>query len=69
VSAFAPCGVWGLNEFSLELDAEPAHYASFTATLANLIIDCESESPGPLYGLISCYHFYFTVGGPIAQFV
>jgi hypothetical protein len=66
---------WGLNIPSLELDAEHAHYASFTATLANLITDYESESLGPmLYGLIRqktteyCY-FYFTVGGPIAQFV
>jgi hypothetical protein len=37
---------------SLEPDAAPAHYASFTATLANLIIDYESESLGHMYGLI-----------------
>jgi hypothetical protein len=41
-----------LNVPSLELDAEHAHYASFTAIFANLIIDYESESLGPLYGLI-----------------
>jgi hypothetical protein len=42
----------GLNVPYLELDAEPAHYASFTATPANMIVDYESESLGPLYGLI-----------------
>jgi hypothetical protein len=42
----------GLNVPSLELDAEPARYATFTAILANLIIDYESESLGPLYGII-----------------
>jgi hypothetical protein len=42
----------GLNVPSLELDAELAHYASFTTILANLIDDYDSESPGPLYGLI-----------------
>jgi hypothetical protein len=42
----------GLNVPPLDLDAEPAHYASFSATLPNLIIDYESESLGPLYGLI-----------------
>jgi hypothetical protein len=42
----------GLNVPSLELDAAPAHYASFTATPANLITDYESESLGPMYGLI-----------------
>jgi hypothetical protein len=41
-----------LNVPSLELDAEPAHYASFTATLANLITNYKSESLGPMYGLI-----------------
>jgi hypothetical protein len=35
-----------------DIDAEPAYYVSFTATLANLIIDYESDSLGPLYGLI-----------------
>jgi hypothetical protein len=51
--AFPPCAKFGgLNVPSLELDAEHAHYASFTATLANLITDYESESLGPLYGLI-----------------
>jgi hypothetical protein len=63
----------GLNVPSLELDAEPAHYASFIATLANLITDYESESLRPLYGLIrqellDVATFYFTVGGSIAQF-
>jgi hypothetical protein len=47
-----PAEFWGLNVPSLELDAEHAHYASFTATLANLIANYESESLGPLYGLI-----------------
>jgi hypothetical protein len=47
-----PAKFGGLNVPSLELDAEPAHYASFTATLANMITDYESESQGPLYGLI-----------------
>jgi hypothetical protein len=42
----------GLNIPSFELGAEPTHYASFTATLANLIIDYESESLGHMYGLI-----------------
>jgi hypothetical protein len=42
----------GLQVPSLELDAKPAHYASFTATLADLIIGYESESLGPMYGLI-----------------
>jgi hypothetical protein len=42
----------GLNVPSLELDAEPAHYALIIAILANLITDYESESLGPLYGLI-----------------
>jgi hypothetical protein len=47
-----PTEFGGLNVPSLELDAEHAHYASFTATLANMITDYESESLGPLYGLI-----------------
>jgi hypothetical protein len=47
-----PAEFGGLNVPSLELDAEHAHYASFIATLANLITDYESESLGPLYGLI-----------------
>jgi hypothetical protein len=34
-----PAEFGGLNVPSLELEAEPAHYASFIATLANLIID------------------------------
>jgi hypothetical protein len=42
----------GLNVPSLELDAELAHYASFNATLANLVTLYESELLGPLYGLI-----------------
>jgi hypothetical protein len=47
-----PAEFGGLDVPSLELDAEPAHYDSFTATLAIMIIDYESESLGPLYGLI-----------------
>jgi hypothetical protein len=47
-----PAEFGGFNVPSLELDAEPSHYASFNATLANLISDYESESLGPLYGLI-----------------
>jgi hypothetical protein len=46
-----PAEIGGLNVPSLELDAELAHYASFTATFANLIIDYKSESLCPLYGL------------------
>jgi hypothetical protein len=34
-----PADLGGLNVPSLELDVEPAHYASFNATLANLFID------------------------------
>jgi hypothetical protein len=49
---FLPAEFSGLNIPSLELDAELANYASFIATLANLIIDYESESLGPMYGLI-----------------
>jgi hypothetical protein len=40
-----------LNVPYLELDVELAHYALFTATLANLITDYESKSLGPMYGL------------------
>jgi hypothetical protein len=47
-----PTEFGGLHVQFLEVDAEPAHYASFTATLANLIIDYEFESLGPMYGLI-----------------
>jgi hypothetical protein len=47
-----PAEFGGLNVPSLELDAVSAHYASFHATLANLITDCESESLDPTYGLI-----------------
>jgi hypothetical protein len=38
-----------LNVPSPRIDIEHAHYASFNASL---IIDCESESLGPLYGII-----------------
>jgi hypothetical protein len=38
-----PAEFGGLNVPSLDLDAEYAHYASFTATLANLIFYYESE--------------------------
>jgi hypothetical protein len=44
---FLPAEFGGLNIPSLELDAEPANYASFIATLANLITDYEFESLGP----------------------
>jgi hypothetical protein len=47
-----PAEFGGLNVPSLELDIELAHYASFIATLANLISDYESESLGPMYSLI-----------------
>jgi hypothetical protein len=47
-----PAEFEGLNVPSLELDAAHAYYASFTATLANMINDYESESLGPMYGLI-----------------
>jgi hypothetical protein len=47
-----PAEFGGLNATSLELDVEHAYYASFTATLANMINDYESESLGHLYGLI-----------------
>jgi hypothetical protein len=40
------------NVPSLELDAEPYHYVSFTTTLANMITYYEFESLGPMYGLI-----------------
>jgi hypothetical protein len=49
---FLPAQFGGLSVPSLELNAKPAHYASFTATLANLIIDYESESLGSMYGFI-----------------
>jgi hypothetical protein len=38
-----PAEFGGLNVPSLELDAEHAHYASYTATFANVIIDYEPE--------------------------
>jgi hypothetical protein len=47
-----PAEFVGLNAPSLELDVEHAHYVSFTATLANMINDCEPELLGHLYGLI-----------------
>jgi hypothetical protein len=69
-----PAEFWGLNVPSLELDVSPPHYASFIATLANVMIDYESESLGPMYGLIrqELLHIatsIFSVGGPIAHFV
>jgi hypothetical protein len=42
----------GLNVPSLELDAEHAQYALFTTTLAKFVNDYDSESLGPMYGLI-----------------
>jgi hypothetical protein len=47
-----PAEFEGLNVPSLELDDEPAHCASFTATFANMVIDYEFESLGHMYGLI-----------------
>jgi hypothetical protein len=47
-----PAEFRGLNVPALELDAKNAHYASFTATLANLITHDESESLGHMYNLI-----------------
>jgi hypothetical protein len=47
-----PSELGGLNEPSLELDVEHLHYASFTTTLANLIIDHESEMRSPMHGII-----------------
>jgi hypothetical protein len=47
-----PAEFGGLNVPSLALDAELAHYASFEASVAILIIDYEYESLGPLYGII-----------------
>jgi hypothetical protein len=47
-----PSEFGGLNVPSLELDAELAHYVSFTATVANLITDYKSESLGLIYGLV-----------------
>jgi hypothetical protein len=47
-----PAEFGGLNVPPLELDVEPAQYALLTATLANMISDYESESLGPMYGLI-----------------
>jgi hypothetical protein len=75
-----PAEFGGPNVPSLELDAGLAHYASFIVTLANLIIDYESNfqfrvrvarSYVRSYPTrnIECCHFYFTVGGPIALFV
>jgi hypothetical protein len=47
-----PAEFRGLNIPSFALDVEPAHNASFDATLASLITNYESESLGPLYGII-----------------
>jgi hypothetical protein len=48
-----PAEFGGLNAPSLALDDELAHYASFDATIACLITThYESESLGPLYGII-----------------
>jgi hypothetical protein len=49
---FLPAEFGGLNVPPLELDGERAHYAYFTATLANMTIGYESESLRPVYGLI-----------------
>jgi hypothetical protein len=42
---------------SLALYVEPAHYASFDATLASRVTDDESKSLGPLYGTI-CHELH-----------
>jgi hypothetical protein len=47
-----PAEFGGLDVPSFAIDVEPTHYASFDATLAIHIIDCKSESLGPLYGII-----------------
>jgi hypothetical protein len=48
-----PAKFEGLNNVSfLKPDVEHAQYASFTATLANMIIGYASESLGGMYGLI-----------------
>jgi hypothetical protein len=59
IKVIAPCvrspfpwSFGGLNMPSLALDFEPAHYASFEATLASLISDCDSKSLSPFYGTI-----------------
>jgi hypothetical protein len=49
---FLPAEFGGLIVPSFELDVEHAHYTSYTATVANMISDYESESLGPMYGLI-----------------
>jgi hypothetical protein len=43
-----PTEFGGLNVQSFELDIEHAHYASFTATLANMNTDNAPESLGPM---------------------
>jgi hypothetical protein len=52
-----PAELGGLNIPSLELDAALAHYASFTATLADLITDYESESLGPMSYVLSGWNY------------
>jgi hypothetical protein len=47
-----PAEFGGLTVPSLELDAAYAQCASFTVTFANTITNYESESLGPMYGLI-----------------
>jgi hypothetical protein len=47
-----PAEFGGFNVPSLEMEANSAHYASFTATLANLISDYEDASLGALYGML-----------------
>jgi hypothetical protein len=42
----------GLNVRSIELDVKHAHYASFTATLSNMITDHESELISHMYSHI-----------------
>jgi hypothetical protein len=47
-----PVELGGLNVPSFELNVEPPPYAQFIVTLANVMNDYESESLGPMYGLI-----------------
>jgi hypothetical protein len=56
-----PAEFGGLNLPSLELDAELDHYASFAATLANVINDYESESLGHMYGRIRQDELFYVV--------
>jgi hypothetical protein len=56
-----PAEFRGLHVLSLELDAAHARHASFTVPLANLITDYESESLGPMYGIIRHEPLHVTI--------